>query len=492
LLAALLAALLWRLPSFFDPPWVNDEGTYFAVAQAMAHGYRLYATVWENKPPLIYLVYEAVYHSLGPSLLAVRVLATIAVCATVLLVIGLSVRYAGIAAAPAAGMLAGLILGVPFLEGTTANAEVFLIAFTSLGVWLALRGRSFFAGLAMGVAILFKAVAGFDAAALLLYLVFCAGPHPNSPRRIPHLRGDSLGYAAGVLVLPSVACLATFETGTLQAMIRDAALYPLGYVGHANGGGAPWLALLKLVLLAVLTVWLMSKPFPALWLAWAATGALISGRFFGHYALQAVPPLCVLFAMWLARRPERQARRVTLLLPSAFLLLALTVATVGWGMAASGNDSILARRLQWYANFVRLAVGSESYAVYRTQVDDRVTRNIQIAHRIRSLPTGRLLVWGNSPWVYVLSGRLPATPYTSSLRQPAVPGETGTLRVAIERRRPRVVVVMEPPLPPLGAAAGSLRTSYREVTRIGAARAFVARARQGRSPGRSGAPGKSS
>src|SRR5579885_3109079 len=73
-LTVVLIAMLWRLPSFFDPPWVNDEGTYFAVAQAMAHGYRLYAGVWENKLPALYLVYSAVYHSVGPSLLAIRLL----------------------------------------------------------------------------------------------------------------------------------------------------------------------------------------------------------------------------------------------------------------------------------------------------------------------------------------------------------------------------------------------------------------------------------
>src|SRR5579862_3042338 len=77
--AALLAvALLWRLPSFLDPPWVNDEGTYFAVAQAMSRGLRLYVDVWENKPPALYLLYGAVYHWLGASLLAVRLLATAA------------------------------------------------------------------------------------------------------------------------------------------------------------------------------------------------------------------------------------------------------------------------------------------------------------------------------------------------------------------------------------------------------------------------------
>src|SRR5438270_13600238 len=86
LLLAVALSLLWRLPSFFDPPWVNDEGTNFAIAQAMAHGLRLYAQVWENKPPALYLLYEAVYHSVGASLPVIRGLSTIAVVVTTLLV----------------------------------------------------------------------------------------------------------------------------------------------------------------------------------------------------------------------------------------------------------------------------------------------------------------------------------------------------------------------------------------------------------------------
>src|SRR6266536_3155988 len=93
LLGVLLVSLLWRLPSLFDPPWVNDEGTYFAVAQAMAHGYRLYADVWENKPPALYLVYSAVYHPLGASLLAIRLLTAAAVLAVIVLIFRLALLW---------------------------------------------------------------------------------------------------------------------------------------------------------------------------------------------------------------------------------------------------------------------------------------------------------------------------------------------------------------------------------------------------------------
>ena len=143
-------------------------------------------------------------------------------------------------------------------------------------------------------------------------------------------------------------------------------------------------------------------------------------------------------------------------------------------MAHAGHDSILARRLQYYANFSRLALGREGYATYRGQIDDRVGRNIAVARRLRTLPRGTLLVWGNSPWIYPLSGRLPATPYTSALRTPEVPGETVRLRQSVRGGQPQEVVVIAPPLPPAGRSTlQSLRRLYRSEGQIDNATIYV-------------------
>lgn len=440
----------------------------------MNHGYALYRAIWENKPPVLYLGYAAVYHWLGPSLLAVKVAASAAALACVTLIACLARRYAPDRWAISA-LLAGLLLGVPFLEGTTANAEIFLIVWTSLAVLLALRGALPWAGLCMGVAIGIKAVGAFDAAALGLYLIFHERSLQEGVRRaLPYV----LSLAAGL----GVTALACARAGILRPMLSDAVLYDLGYVGHANGGGIPWLALLKVAVLIVLTVPLLRRPFPYLWLLWAAAGALVSGRFFGHYALQAIPPLCLVAGMQLDRRTFARLGSRTLLwaLPACFVALATLSALAGWGMAASGNDSILARRLQWYPNFIRYALGTESYATYRGQVDDHVNRNIRIAGAVRRLPPGKLLVWGNTPWIYVLSGRLPATAYTSALRDPQVPGETPTLARAVRQRRASIVVVIHPPLPPIPRGTFRGTPAWQQVRRIGDAALLVARARQGR------------
>jgi 4-amino-4-deoxy-L-arabinose transferase-like glycosyltransferase len=413
----------------------------------LAHGFRLYRDVWENKPPAIYLLYTAVYRLFGPSLIAVRLTAALAV----ILIVGLTFALAGHwlrnrQAAVFAAMLSGLLFGVPFLEGTTANAEVFLALFAAAGVWAAIiRGHPFLGGVALGIAILFKAVAGFDAAALAIWLLLY--------RRtvIPH-------YAAGLgLVLVAALGLAAWAR-ILPDMLRDALLYAFGYIGHGGGGGVPWLVPAKLLALVTITLLLRRQPFPVLWLTWASAGVLISNRLFGHYYLQAVVPLCVSFCLLAPRLAA--SRRALLALPLVALLAAGATASVGAVLAHKGRDSILARRLQYYANFVRYVAGSEPYSWYRDQIDDHVTRNIRVAALVRAGPPGRLLVWGNTPWIYPLSGRLPATPYTSALRNPEVPGETAALRRAVEGGVAPQVVVIDPPMPSLGRAARSLSTRY--------------------------------
>jgi 4-amino-4-deoxy-L-arabinose transferase-like glycosyltransferase len=462
LLAIVLVSLLWRLPSLFDPPWVNDEGTYFAVAQAMSHGYRLYADVWENKPPGLYLLYSEVYHSFGASLIAIRAIAALLTAVIVVLTYRLALRPAGRVGAGVAALFVGLVLGVPFLEGTTLNAELPLAALSASAMFAALEEeRTSVAGVCIVAALAFKAIAGFDAAALGLWLLL-------------HRRGHLPAYVTGAAAALVLGLIAVWHAGILEPMVRDAVLYDLGYVGQSNGGSIPWLLIIKLPGLLLATIALRRAPFFYLWSVWAIVGALFSGRVFGHYALPAVVPVAISGTMLLRRY---MGPRLLIVLPCAFLASALTAALAGWSLAATGHDSILARRLQYYTNFGRYALQTESYAHYRTGLDDHVTRNQRVASSLASLPAGELLVWGNVPWIYVLSGRSPATPYTSSLRQPEVPGETAALRQSLVRHMPAVVVLIEPPSPSLGAAQSALRRGYRLRRRVANATIYVRAAR---------------
>lgn len=468
----LLVTLLWRSPSLFDPPWVNDEGTYFAISQAMAHGYRLYAGIWENKPPALYLLYSAVYHWFGASLIAIRLVAAAAVLLLVWTSWRLIEQLVDRQYAPVGALLVGILFGVPFLEGTTANAELFVALLAAVAVDFALVRRWVAAaGFLLGVAVLFKVVAIFDAAALGLWILF-NGPRTEANAGLtPQIRTATL-YACAVVLVPAVSGVTTWCSGTLSPMLSDAVLYNVGYVGRGNGGGLPWLLSIKVAILAALTAGLRRRSFPLLWLVFAAFGAVLSGRVFGHYLLQPIVPATLVLVGAVSRRSYSPNLLATVVLVAA-LAGSLLAAAGGWLLAAGGHDSILARRLQYYPNVVRLLVRQQPYSAYVREIDDHVTRNEAVARAIRRLPPGSLLVWGNTPWVYVLSDRLPATLYTSALRVPEVPGETAALRRALATKRPAVVVIIRPALPPLGAGSDALRRGYRLLRRIGTADLYV-------------------
>jgi hypothetical protein len=49
--------VMMRLPGLFDGLWYLDENIYLSIGYGLTKGQRLYQDVWDNKPPLIYLVY---------------------------------------------------------------------------------------------------------------------------------------------------------------------------------------------------------------------------------------------------------------------------------------------------------------------------------------------------------------------------------------------------------------------------------------------------
>lgn len=112
------------------------------------------------------------------------------------------------------------------------------------------------------------------------------------------------------------------------------------------------------------------------------------GRFYAHYAIPLAVPLGALAGLGLDRVAESlrgaggSARRTLILLP-----LSVTLAV-----------SVLA--------------GILSTAMQMAPVADRSARMQAVAERIEHLHGATLLVWGNEPRLYELSGRAPATRYS--------------------------------------------------------------------------------
>ncbi|MBI4099746.1 hypothetical protein HY440_01945, partial [Candidatus Microgenomates bacterium] len=125
LLAALGFVFLYRLPTFFEPYWDGDEGVYYILGQVIARCGVLYRDIWDNKTPLLYLIY-----AVRPELWWAKLTALVCVLGTSVGVyfLGKKLKVNG----PLAALLTGIFLSLPMLAGNTANAELY---FTLPIVW---------------------------------------------------------------------------------------------------------------------------------------------------------------------------------------------------------------------------------------------------------------------------------------------------------------------------------------------------------------------
>lgn len=369
----LAVVVVTRLPglllSFVNP----DEATYSALGARIAQGFAPYTGAIDHKPPGIALIYAAVYALAGAyDLVAVRLLLIAVVAATALAIGELAVARRGVPAA----RIAGLVYAVASAYGVAddvqaANTELFAALPLVLAGLAVARGggrRAVLAGALVGVATLIRYQSGLVGAAFAVALVLDGG----APRRA--LRGLA-GLAAGFAAVAAAFATWLWATDALAAyrfwgwdfnFIYIAVLTPSERIANAlwgSAGTALWWLPVFLVI---------RRPRGAFELAWliaALAGVATGGRFYFHYYLAVLPPLC-LATDWTRVRPRT--------LP-AFA----AVSAVAFALAFAQP---------------RLDPGRAA--------EDRVYRAIGEAVRARSDRDDRIFVWGDSPAIYHYADRV--------------------------------------------------------------------------------------
>jgi 4-amino-4-deoxy-L-arabinose transferase-like glycosyltransferase len=181
LMATLLLSLALRVP-FLKVAMIADEGGYAMAARGWIEGTgQLYGDLWISRPQGIFVVYAAIFETLGTDTVAIRLGAWIA-CALTTIVIWMIARHwvpAPIALFAAACF--AFFTSLPNLEGYTANAEIFMGFPAAVAAWLLLRswelgwGRWHLLGIgiASGIAIQLKpsAVVMIPVAILFILLI---------------------------------------------------------------------------------------------------------------------------------------------------------------------------------------------------------------------------------------------------------------------------------------------------------------------------------
>ena len=375
-----LLAVAFRLPGFVGEVFNTDETFLATQAEVINDGGNLYKEAADRKPPLVPYIYAATFAIFGTTALwSVRLMAMVAIALTALLLAAEARRRWGERAGWAAGLLM-VAASVAFApqDGQAANFEVFMLPAMTAAVLLAQRKRAFSSGVAVAIATLAKQT---GAATLLpvLYILW----------RKRGVRGAK--HALGGFALPLAIAALALGPGELLYWTT------IGNGSYMSVNGE-WLFATGLLFVMTLTFVLCNLPITWtlprawrerktlgrddvdlwLWLLSGAVSVALGLRFFGHYYIQVLPPLCLLTTSVLVR----SSRRVFDATVAAALLIAVPMTVAGFIMRPFNERA--------------------EYKPVSAYLKERIQ------------PLDRILVWGQLPEIYWASGARPATRFITS------------------------------------------------------------------------------
>ena len=133
-----LLLLFFRLPSFFESLWYGDENYYLAMAQGIVKGGEwLYVGVWDNKPPLIYILYSVSVWVFGTQLWPLRVLNFFLGFLTSFLTYKISKKFFNFSEGVSKiAFIISILLESIYFEVTIFNGENLFVPLVLLGFYL--------------------------------------------------------------------------------------------------------------------------------------------------------------------------------------------------------------------------------------------------------------------------------------------------------------------------------------------------------------------
>lgn len=410
----LLIVFILRLPSLFEPYWYGDEGIYLTIGMAIKKGYLLYRDIYDNKPPLLYLLTALANGKqfwfrlfLSTSLLA-SIYFFYQFC---LLLFENQTKKAKIAT-----LFFSFLTTIRAFEGNIANSELFILLPTILGFSLSLREKrgnfpsSFLIGALLSLGFLYKVPAVLDFLTLLVFLVFF------SEKKFFQFNKKQLclclGYAAPIFFTG----LFFFFKNSFSTFFSATILHTFGYLSSWKTGSHQFspVTLLKsefvlkalLVLVIGFLLWIKKTRLPKflifsfLWFIFSLFGATLSGRPYPHYLVQIIPPTCLLLVLFADLKLKKY-----FYLPIAAVTLLITsfVYYQFWNYPT----------LPYYQNFLQFSLGKKDKTAYFSYFNPNLSNIYRVSEFIaaNSKPADKIFVWADEPVIYALSHRLPATPY---------------------------------------------------------------------------------
>lgn len=434
-----LTAIL-RLPSFFEPVWYGDEGIYLTLGQALRRGAMLYRDIWDNKPPLLYYFY-----ALAGGLFWARIAVLLFSLATLIILYKLGKILLDRRAALLAALLFSLLTSLPFLEGNTANGELFMIAPTAAAVYIILTAqklrRFFLAGLFFSLGFLIKVPVIFDVVGIFLYLFYTG--EANWRSLFSKFIVFSAGFVAPLLIVfcyySSSGAFGDFKTAVLSQNTN--------YVAWKNtflfGQGLIFLKILATLVISAVIIFVGHKTnnlksknlLPWLWLIWSVNGAMLGGRNYLHYLLQIVPPLTLVIASSFTLSKKGGFLNI---LAGAVLMVVLfkTQFQAGFSLPV----------VPYYQNFINYEINHKSQYDYEKWFDQKTPFNYRAADFLKknSRFNETIFVWGDESAIYAISGVKPASRFIAAHHVDALDFARDEIIHSFKISPPKFIVIIEP------------------------------------------------
>lgn len=446
-----------RFPSLIEPYWYGDEGIYEVIGQSIDHGRLLYRDIWDNKPPLLYVIYALAQGDQS----VVKALSIIAGVASLVMFFFLSQKlFHKKRLSIILSFLYTVLLGSPILEGNIANAEDFILLPTIIAGFLIYRivhtkqkmkiTETFFpffkknisyhvAGFLLGIAFLLKIVAIFDTLAFILFLFFIDW-FPRKRYILSFFASFSLPFIITVIYFLS--------RGGLLDFLQSAFFGNVDYVGWQNTffgipQGLLIIKLLALFLAVSLVYWKrkqLAEPqiFVIVWFLFSLFNVFFSGRPYTHYIIVLLPSFCLLTGLFFAYHKITLRQKIAGIIISSLILLSIQF------------HFDLTKTYLYYQNAIAFITGHKTIEEYQSFFDAKVPRDYAVASFITShtTPLDNIFIWGNNPQIYALAHKLPPSKYTVAyhVTQEAAVRQT---QQAIQRKKPKYIIILteSPPLP---------------------------------------------
>ena len=482
---------LLRIPSFIEPYWYGDEGIYQVIGMGLRNGRLLYRDIWDNKPPLLYVLY-ALYNS---DQFTIRLVSALFGIGSIIVFYFLAQNLFKKHIAYSVTSVYAFLFSLPLFEGNIANAENFMlfpIILSALFIYKAseleppkttIKSFSlsyilhtkyhillFSAGLILSFAFLFKIVAIFDFIAFFLFLFFVHHPKNFSKKNISRIVEYStysiktfLQLLLGFFIPIFITVLFFFFQGALPDFLHAAFIQNVGYVGYGNTlFFTQGLLVIKLILLSGVCFFLFLKRahipkillFILLWLSFSVFNAFFSARPYTHYALVLLPSFCLFLGATFSNRlktlSKAEQKRQKILLTLLIVLIILVYK----------NFWLYGKNISYYQNFFLFLTNKKSVTMYRSFFDSKTPRDYELSALIKP-KKDTLFIWGNNAQVYTLLGALQPGRYTVAYHINSSLQTLKETELALSKIKPKYIIIM----PDVGIFPYSL-SGYNQIYKI--------------------------